>query len=33
VLAGVNDPGGITQQLDDVGEFDDLGPGAEYDRD
>ena len=33
MLAGVNHPGGVTKQSDDVAEFDDLGPGAEDDAD
>jgi hypothetical protein len=31
VLAGVNHPGGVTKQSDDVAEFHYLGPGAEDD--
>ncbi len=33
MLSGVDDPGGVTQHPDDVGKLDDLGPGAEHDRD
>ncbi len=33
VLAGMNNPGTGTEQLDYWSEFDDLGPGAERDDD